>query len=217
MHRDSLDVSNESTTGPRQAHSSRGAATLAEIWISASRVLFLDEKKSSSWRSRALAPEAAGLAAPPWLLLGSCLASSLPSHCRGSEVQKRCVDIPPYWMDNDPTVYPTATNHRRQMWPSSSRRCAQHGVYTLWEGSSQGARPQDPQNPTVQLCSFAALQRRAGEKGMAHHIECCHRRAPPLDRPLGCRVLHSVPEKSMRHLGSFGRRHTNTKTCRAGS
>jgi hypothetical protein len=104
------------------------------------------------------------------------------------------------------------------MWPSCFRRCAQHG-------ESQGARPQTRKPP------LKALQLRSGEpqkKGIesaparhakvAHHIEC-HRRAPPLDRPLGCRVLHSLPEESMRLLPffAFGRRHTKTKTSSAGS
>ena len=53
---------------------------------------------------------------------------------------------------------------------------------------------------------------------MPPHIECYHRRAPPLDQPLDVEcVLHSLPEKSLRLLWSFGRRHTRTKTSNAGS
>jgi hypothetical protein len=114
-------TSMRATMGPRQGpQMQRRGNPGGNLDICFTRAFF-GRRKSSSWRSRALAPTSAGLAAPPWPLLGSCLASSLPSHCRGSEVQKRFVDIPPYWMDNDPTVYNVSHGHE-----STGVECGHH-------------------------------------------------------------------------------------------
>ncbi|PMD49895.1 uncharacterized protein K444DRAFT_285439 [Hyaloscypha bicolor E] len=192
------------TTGPGQGHNCRGAATLPGSEYLLHGCFFWPKKQLivviACPRTRFGCFSRFSLASA-WLLLGFFSPVALPRF-RGAKKVRGHTSV----LDNDTTVYPTATKA-----PASNVAIIlpeMRAAWRIWDGS-QGARPQTRKTPLSSSVAASQRKRDKGLKALPRGIRKCHTISNVVT--VEC-VLHSLPEKSMRLLWSLGRRHTRTKT-----